>query len=200
MSIIGFWHHFGPYGGETRNEIVERKQREIAANYKKHHHRWTFWSFQSRAKDMLSLWINTIDDKNPSKVLVFCSCSHGATDPCPKDELPHATKYLTHKSVWKDIPKCVEVPQLFLAKEEGDYATAFKVAKIERTLPSKLQKQEFQWLDKYGCWHTRNKAGKPRIPSRGEFLLKPVKAGGIILPPICAVLTLEKPYVVHILK
>jgi hypothetical protein len=28
---IGFWHPFGPHGGETPEDIIERKRAEIAA-------------------------------------------------------------------------------------------------------------------------------------------------------------------------
>jgi len=60
---IGFWHPFGPHGGERVEEILERKSRETKANG------WTLWSFQRRRA--LDDWHREVREASPDAVYVF---------------------------------------------------------------------------------------------------------------------------------
>ena len=77
---IGFWHPFGPHGGETREEILTRKSQEIQLNG------WTLWSFQNRKS--LIQWFKAICLVNPGTVYALCSNSMNACDPAGKIAYP----------------------------------------------------------------------------------------------------------------
>jgi hypothetical protein len=79
---IGFWHPCGPHAGETVDEIIERKRREIAQNGS------TLWSFQFR--NSLSDWHREIEKAKQTIVLVFCSEGKGARDPISEKKHCHA--------------------------------------------------------------------------------------------------------------
>ena len=67
---LGFWHPFGPHGGETPQSIVARNCRQIAANG------WTLWSFQYRTRKTFDDWSRELA-RVSAKVPVFCSNGKG---------------------------------------------------------------------------------------------------------------------------
>jgi len=92
---MGFWHPFGPHGGESVVEILARKQREINANG------WTLWSFQPRL--MLKDWMREIRLARPDTVAVFCSDSRSAKDP-PGVPVPSAVSRSRHRRRYARTP------------------------------------------------------------------------------------------------
>src|SRR4051794_8585276 len=67
------WHPFGPHGRETRQQILDRKAREISANG------WTLWSFRYRRPEVLKNWSRLLAETRSPRV--FCSDSARAVDP-----------------------------------------------------------------------------------------------------------------------
>ena len=90
MNELAFWHPFGPHGGETPEEILDRKHREICKN------EWTLWSFRHMDVKTVESWILAIKKEKPKRVLVLCSASKNANDPADaskkrKTHFPSAT-------------------------------------------------------------------------------------------------------------
>ena len=178
-----FWHCFGVHAGESPDDILERKRREIAANGG-----WTLWSFNGKRPQTVELWTSEIQSAIPSYVHALCSKSRNAIDPKGKSAFAREFRSVGQQ-IWQPIPESIKVPHPFGNKST---ASAFRVSKIlhasEVTIPS-----AFEWLrvgDK--DWRT------DRVPTRGEYLLRPGK--GTTLRPVCAILELQEPFVVEIRK
>lgn len=173
---IGFWHPFGPHAGETPEEIIARKRKEIEANG------WTFWSFQIRRN--LAAWHHEITAANPQKVFVFCSEGKGAIDPAGAVEYCSSYRMVGDES-WQPIPSTIKIPHPTGSKHE---ASAFVVENIIHPLKG---------IELFPAqWHTLN--GGPwkdgSIPTRGEYL---IRLGGVTnVRRYRAVLVLRSPYLV----
>lgn len=187
MDTIAFWHCFGVHAGESRDAILERKEREIQANG------WTLWSFSKRT---LYPWREQIKKAAPSKVIVYCSDSPKAREPkgCPA----RASEYqCSEGDPWLRIPEAVSVPHPFGGKVE---ASAFKVARVVRQPTAGLDDRGFEW---FGSGRWRKEGPLPirpgELPTRpGEFLIRP--GGKCKLRKVYAILELAPPYVVMIRK
>ncbi len=177
--MIGFWHPFGPHGGETRKQIIERKRKEIQKN------RWTLWSFQYRTDKTLNQWIAQIK-KNKGRVFVFCSDSEGARDPKGKKFYAKQFRYPT-SSTWNNIPSAIGIPHPFGKKP---LACAFKVKSIYNPEVIRIPKG-IKWL----CVG-ENKWREDKLPTRGEYLLK--SDGRCKLRKVYKILELVFPYLVVI--
>lgn len=177
-----FWHCFGVHAGESPDDIINRKRREIEANG------WTLWSFNGKRPQTVELWTSEIQSVKPSHVRALCSKSKNAVDPKGAPAFAREFKIIGQQ-IWQPIPESIKVPHPFGNKV---IAAAFRVSKVlhasEITIPL-----EFEWLcvgDK--AWRTDS------VPTRGEYLLRPGK--GTTLRPVCAILELQEPYVVEIRK
>jgi hypothetical protein len=183
MGIIAFWHCFGVHAGESPEEILQRKQKEIDATGG-----WTLWSFSRKTFQTIELWRSEIKRWKPVSVLALCSQSKGAIDP---KGIPTRARVFrtTEESNWQTIPDTINVPHPFGEKTS---ASAFRVSRV--LSPSDVSiTTEFHWLrvkDRVWC--------DERIPTRGEYLLRPGR--GAPLRPIRAVLELQEPFVVEIAK
>ncbi|MBC7400889.1 MAG: UPF0175 family protein [Mucilaginibacter sp.] len=173
---IGFWHPFGPHGGETLEDIINRKAAEIEKNG------WTLWSFQNREKTH-QLWTDRISEHNPSRVFVFCSEGKGTQEPKGETKEYHYYKpYGESQSI--KIPKDIHV--LHPSPKIG---SAFIVKSI--IFPTNNQGQTtIQWLHKEKGWIG------DKIPTRGEYLIKVGK--GRNLGKYRAILELEYPYIAEV--
>ena len=170
---MGFWHPFGPHGGESVVEILARKQREINANG------WTLWSFQPRL--MLTDWMREIRLTRPDTVAVFCSDSRSAKDP-PGVPVPCIRYRFVEDSTWLPLPASVSVPHPF--RWRTTEASAFVV---ERILVDPVDPfGPAEWFLKGGGWQHR------RLPTRGEYLIR--RGQGERLRRCGAVLVLRDPY------
>lgn len=172
---IGFWHPFGPHGGETAEEILERKHGEIEKNG------WTLWSFQKRLT--LESWHEQICAVSAKSVFVFCSEGKGARD--PKGEVQYCKRYRpVGDENWKPLPQNIEVPHPIGRKIE---ASAFVVKQIH--YPDKVCEQlAVEYFSDKGEPHWR----VDKVPTRGEYLIRP--GGTILMRRYCAVLELREPY------
>ena len=170
---MGFWHPFGPHGGQSGAEILARKQREIDANG------WTLWSFQARP--MLKDWIREIRLGRPNAVAVFCSDGKGAKDP-PGAPIPCLRYRFVEDSTWRLLPDAVSVPHPFRARTTE--ASAFVVERIVVDPVEPFGPAE--WFLKGGAWQHQG------IPTHGEYLIRPGK--GERLRRYRAVLALRDPY------
>lgn len=176
-----FWHCFGVHAGESPEEILNRKKREIEANSG-----WTLWSFSGKRPETVELWNAEIQSAHPSRVHALCSKSRNAID--PKGTPAFAREFReVGKECWQPIPEKIKVPHPFGDKA---VASAFLVSKVlnasEVAIPA-----EFQWLcvgDR--VWRTDS------VPTRGEYLLRPGK--GTTLRQVSAILELQAPFVVEI--
>jgi hypothetical protein len=208
MKTVAFWHCFGPYGKETRAEILDRKREEIARN------KWTLWSFSHRPDTTLVLWLSQIKSIGAKRVFVLCSASKNAKNRVNgKKELLNARKYRNPlEQKWNSIPAEIKVPHFF--GSGSSTGSAFKVKDIllppadaatdggfkwlEPELPTWRPRPavKFQWLSvkhKDGKWKKHKKPSQLR-----EYLVKEGK--GVTLQSIHAILELQYPYVVQICK
>ena len=183
LIMRAFWHCFGVHAGESPEDIIVRKRREIDSN-----NGWTLWSFSGKKNRTIELWTSEIQLENPSDVYALCSKSRNAVDPKGTQAFAREFKSVGQE-IWQPIPESIKVPHPFGNKIT---ASAFRVSKVLRasevSIPSK-----FEWLcvgD--NAWRTDG------IPTRGEYLLRP--GSGTSLRPICAILELQWPFVVEIRK
>lgn len=177
---VGFWHPFGPHGGEGTGKILQRKSQEIEATG------WTLWSFRHHTKATLESWLHELDKIKPDPVFVLCSDSPSAKD--PKSEVGNCNTYCPPNSEdWIQIPSTIKIPHPLGARTS---ASAFKVKRI--IWPEQIQEQpafNVEWWSK-GAW--RNDT----LPGRGEYLVR--GNGQTPLRRVYAALELEYPYVVSI--
>lgn len=175
---IGFWHPFGPHAGETAEEIIKRKQKEIKANG------WTLWSFQYRTPETLQTWHREINKKKPKNVLVFCSEGIGATD--PKSKAKYCKNYkLVNQPDFQPIPTTIKIPHPLGKKTRG---SAFVVKDI--IYPVDFSSKSVKWLYQNKEWRA------DRVPTRSEYLIKP--GSGESMRKYRATLVLKSPYLAEI--
>ncbi len=172
---IGFWHPFGPHAGETPEQIIERKQKEIEKN------RWTLWSFQFR--NSLLDWYREIKKVRPNKVLVFCSEGKGARDPISEKKHCNYFSFIGENNK-KSIPEEIEIPHPMRNKNKG---SAFVVEEI--IYPASFEAVNIEWL-KDQRWQTA------LLPTRPEYLVRPGK--GLPMRSISAILVLKAPYLAEV--
>lgn len=174
---VGFWHPFGPHGGETAMEILERKQQEIDAVG------WTLWSFQFRRTQQA--WYQEIMRTKPRKVLVFCSEGKGAKDPV--GEIQPCRRYRTvDNEADAAIPNAIQIPH---PMGKSDRACAFVMEEI--VIPrANIELFPAEWYRTGGTWE------ETRIPTRGEFLIR--RGGQINVRRYRAILVLRYPYLATI--
>lgn len=172
---FGFWHPFGPHGGECPSCIIKRKRGEIERTGG-----WTFWSFQYRK--VIPTWQKMLG--GTSRVVAFCSDSPGAANPL--GAVRPMAEYQLPMGEWEAIPCTIEIPHPVGKKQ---YASAFKVRAIYEPPDLPPDGQPIEWF------HTAEGEWRQSfVPTRGEFLLRPTQ--GTPLRKIAAVLELEAPYVV----
>jgi hypothetical protein len=189
---IGFWHPFGPHGGETPEEVLDRKEKEILD------HGWTLWSFQQRRPETLELWLSALKDVQGQPVFVFCSDSPGAVDPQDKlsqeqiavNRMKEYRASTSHD--WSAIPAAITVPH-----PGKPVATAFKVRATHR-IQHKIRQSglTIEWLEKSGIWRSDIFLTGLHYPNRGETLIRRRNDSQARLRPVKAVLELEPPFVV----
>lgn len=180
--MFAFWHCFGVHAGESPDDILTRKRREIADNG------WTLWSFSHKTSRTLDRWRVEIKSSGTAAAFVFCSLSRNAVD--PKGAPAHVRGYRSPGQLnWQSIPDTIRVPHPFGVRET---AAAFVVRGIvdrsEWSLPSAVE-----WLCMgQDAWRSG------AVPTRGEYLLRAAK--GTTLRPVAAVLELGEPFVVELRK
>ena len=119
--MLGFWHCLGVHAGETREDILRRKEKEIEAN------EWTLWSFQDRKEEFIRQWINYIN-ANPQPQPIYAFCSDSPEAKYPGGVQAKATQYKTvEDQEWQSIPSTVEIPHPFGKKKRS---TTIKVAEV----------------------------------------------------------------------
>jgi len=174
---IGFWHPFGPHAGETAEEIIKRKQKEIEKNG------WTLWSFQFRKN--LSDWFDEINKANPKNVLVFCSKGKGAKEPKSKTKLcSHYTPVDNTEPI--KIPSRVKIPHPMGKRTKG---SAFIVKRIIYPIPDPIYAPSIEWIKK-GQWQVAT------LPTRPEYLIRAGK--GQPTREFRAILELRPPYLAEV--
>ncbi|MCI0406951.1 MAG: hypothetical protein L0191_00065 [Acidobacteria bacterium] len=172
---LGFWHTFGPHGGESKEEILERKAAEIAKNG------WTVWSFQFRRT--LEQWFEILRDAQPEKVYVLLSDSWAARDPASEVNL--RTKYrLAGNARWHEVPSSIRIPH----PGRSEFASAFLIKNIIRNaaLPG-VPPLSAKWYSFKAGWR------KDRLPTRGEYLIQR-EDNGASLRRVHSLLELKYPY------
>ena len=185
---MGFWHPFGTHGGESRDDILRRKSREIAANG------WTLWSFKFR--NTISDWLRYLPPSSSlNPVYAICSDSEGtAID--PRGEVAYARQYRYSENVsWKEIPAAIAIPHPF---GEKNRASAFIVKRILFPLQSCNATLRVEWYSAtVRAW---KKDGIEKysdgLPTRTEILVR--KGGNTRLRKAYALLELVYPYVAEL--
>ena len=150
---IGFWHPFGTHAGESRDQILARKQLEIDRNG------WTLWSFQYRKT--LDAWRNMLPDSKP--VYVLCSDSPNAVDPQTRPQVSRSYRTDSGASM-QPIPVAISVPHPANARGLG---SAFIVDEI--IVPGTHGKNPDFGI----CWRqtASNQWRSNALPTRGEYLI-----------------------------
>lgn len=170
---IGFWHPFGPHAGETAEQILLRKSREVEANG------WTLWSFQIR--QTLSAWQRQIRLVSPDSVQVFCSNGTGSKEPA-SDVARSARFKFVGEDEWRPVPEAIQIPHHF---GKGTMASAFVVGRI--VYPVRVEEPPpIQWLKDGDTWRS------DKLPTRPEYLIR--RGGSLRMPLHRAVLELMDPY------
>jgi hypothetical protein len=175
---LGFWHPFGPHCGESRDEITDRKRREIESNG------WTLWCFQHRR--MLDDFARELSSARPQEVLVFCSNGTNAVDPAAglHSKTFECTQY---KMFGADKCQPIQGFRVFhpSSSPKRRLASAFVVQEIY--YPIKLPRRPCaEWFRKDGSWCPQE------VPTRGEYLIR--RGGTVPLRDIRAILVLRPPY------
>lgn len=178
---IGFWHPFGVHAGESRNDIITRKRKEIIDN-----NGWTLWSFQNRKNETIDKWVKEIR-KRKQRVFVLCSDSQSAKDPLGGKFYARQYKF-ADSDKWKKIPSEIKVPHPF---GKRNVALAFKVKAIYEP-ETIIAPGEIKWLCMDGKWR------EDSLPTRGEYLIK--SGGKCRLRNIHLVLELDDPYIASLKK
>ncbi len=172
---LGFWHPFGPHGGESREEILAREAAEIAKDG------WTLWSFQFRRS--LGTWYEILRGAQPETAYVLLSDSRSARD--PSSEVRLRGRYcLVGTDKWQPLPSHIRIPH----PGRGEFASAFMVKGIilgpalAGVPPLSVQ------------WYFTMTAGwrSDRLPTRGEYLIR--RGKGVAPRSICGALELRYPY------
>jgi len=177
---FAFWHPFGPHAGETREEIIARKQKEIKVNG------WTLWSFQHRL--MLEDWHRELSVAERNEVFVFCSEGRGASEPAGTP-LECKSYRFVGETEWRSMPKGVSAPHNF--RPGKTEASAFVVRRVICPVEP-FQRIAVEWLKKEGpCPWCQSK-----IPTYGEYLIRP--GGTIAMRKVSAVLELKPPYLAYL--
>jgi hypothetical protein len=172
---IGFWHPFGPHGGESPEEILTRKQKEIAENG------WTLWSFQLRTNETLLAWYNIITAGHHN-VKVFCSEGKGTVE--PKSDTKKCSHYrMVNEVSFSPIPEGIQVPHPLGSKGQ---ASAFVVENIIYPLDS-IELCPVEWYKRADDSWKREK-----MPTRPEYLIR--RGGDLNMRRYRAVLILKYPY------
>lgn len=180
---IGFWHPFGPHGGEDRDSIISRKQQEIKDNKG-----WTLWSFQDRKSETIDQWVEEIKKYN-QRVFVLCSDSDSKSTKNPSGKVFFVKQYqFVNSDEWINIPPAIEIPHPFGKKSK---ALAFKVKSIYNLGAMKLP-EGIKWLCVDGRWR------EDKLPTRGEYLIKSV--GDCKIRNVYQILELEHPYLAILKK
>lgn len=179
---FAFWHPFGPHGGETPKDIIQRKRTEIESNG------WTLWSFQYRP--MINDWHLELSAAGASTVYTFCSDSSGAVDPDRDGSLAKAIDCETYRFVGepdeerRPIPAGVRVPHPFRPRKR--LASAFVVRRIMYPVEP-FERPAVEWFSpRKGPWC------QTVVPTRGEYLIR--RGGTIAMRGVSAVLELRPPY------
>lgn len=185
---VGFWHPFGNHGGESRDDILRRKSREIAANG------WTLWSFKFR--NTISDWLRYLPPASSlSPVYAICSDSEGAAID-PKGEVAYSSHYrYPTNQLWKEIPAAVAIPHPF---GERNRAPAFIVKRVLFPLQSRNANFRVEWYsatDKAWKKDGIEKYGNG-LPTRTEILVR--KGGNTRLRKAYAILELGYPYIAEL--
>jgi hypothetical protein len=181
---IGFWHPFGPHAGESAEQIIERKRREILAN-----DGWTLWSFQFR--HTLDVWLKEIRTNKPQAVFVFCSEGKGASD--PKGNISLCSSYrLAGEKTCQPIPAAIKVPHPIGKKT---LASAFVVEHVEQIVYP-VQSVDLPTVE----WFKENsnptwKSDTP-VPTRPEYLIR--SGGHLRMRSYRAILQLREPYLASV--
>lgn len=177
---MGFWHPFGPHGGETPQEIVKRKNAEILSNG------WTLWSFQNR--QTLIDWQRELSKAGAKSVFVFCSEGVGAVDPARDGTLSKAIDCQSYRFVgeehapWQRMPEGIRVPHPFRPGQM--LASAFVVQRVIHPV-APFDRPAIEWFSK-GRWH------QAPLPTRPEYLIR--KGGSVPMRGVRVVLELKPPY------
>lgn len=179
---IGFWHPFGLHAGESRHEILVRKQNEVAQCG------YTYWSFQYRQTTTLEAWRNILEHRRGVAVYVLCSDSPAARD--PQGERSLYTEFRDPGStVWRTIPDGVSIPHPGGTRHA---AAAFVVRRV-------FAPSELHGPPDFGVEWFRASSGEWRrgpLPTRGEYLVR--RGGSSRLRPVYTVLELERPFIVEL--
>jgi hypothetical protein len=196
---LGFWHPFGPHGGELSKEILPRKKRETEKNG------WTLWSFNYTE---LEVWHGELTATDPPSVFAFCSNSKNSSDPGgagTKNKTRCCTqfKFVGPDEHWQPVPDAIKIPHPFKPGEHK--ASAFVVERVEFPIQS-FSPVPVEWFSRRNRrWNQGVVIGRGARrgttlpwpnPSRPELLIRP--GGAYPMREVSAVLKLKEPYLAYV--
>ncbi len=181
LSPLCLWHPVGPHIGESLEEIVRRKQGEIAL------HGYTLWSFAFARLSRVEAWRRELRGRGLATCTVVC-CGDSTVDP---HDGTKAIRWMTEASedarAWAQIPRITNYHRG--PRRNGIVACGFTVHSIE--VPAGLRvARPTRWLRaNEGRWDDGP------VPTRGEYLVEaPAEVG--TGRAVRLVLTVRDPYVV----
>jgi hypothetical protein len=173
---LGFWSPLGPYGGLSRDGMIEMRKREAEIVG------WTLWTFQHRTAATLSQWVRLLDGRT---AYVMLSDSKYATS--SSSNLQYYREYtLLGNEAWQAVPKQISLPHPNEGHTDG---CAFVVNRV--ITKAKLAVDQLFPIQWYST-EQREWRDDISLPTQGEHLIR--RGGAAALRPVYALLELRLPY------
>jgi hypothetical protein len=182
---FAIWHPVGPHSGESLEEIVSRKQRDIDT------YGFTVWAFSAAKLERVAVWKRELQAGGQSSCTAYC-CGNSTKDPIAPGAEPHwCTEYSFDLVRWQELPNPRMVSYQRGPRSNGVVASGFWVRAIEAPVDMKV--------DRSCTWFRteRKEWAATALPTRGEYLVRRpyVSSSGI---KVRLLLHLSDPFVVWV--
>ena len=181
-----FWHPVGSHAGESLDEILIRKRKDIKR------FGFTLWSFAPARPERVFAWRNELWRLGQEQCVAVC-CGDSTTDPYTGlAPVTWGTEDSDDLDSWTPMP-CPRMTSYHRGpRKNGLVASAFIITSIE-VPPSERVERPRQWFRaQHGCWEEES-----TVPTRGEYLIRKPTATERG-PLVQAVLTVQRPFVVWV--
>ena len=164
LSSICFWHPVGPHGGETLDQIHDRKARDVEK------YGFTLWSFAPATALRVYAWRAELRRADVDACRVLC-CGNATRDPSlTSGEVRWLTEYSEDLLVWKKLPHPRMTSYHREPTKAGFVASAFYVTSIEKPR-AKVARPDRWFRANNGAWE------RSQLPTRGEYLVRAPRVG-----------------------
>lgn len=160
LQPLAIWHPVGPHSGESLEQIVVRKQRDIDT------YGFTVWAFSAAKRERIEAWKKELQVGGQSSCTAFC-CGNSTKDPIVPGAGPHwCTEYSLDLTRWDLLPHSTMVSYQRGPRSSGVVASGFWVRAVEAPVDMKV--------DRPCSWFRtdRTEWSAARLPTRGEYLVQ----------------------------